>query len=692
MIASGFNGFSEAIKDFGIIHLIGTIQLFPARANLNRRGAEHSFSKTAPRLCVSAVNQLRGRYLCAANTIFFMGKVSINIATGSLQQQDLIVGIDLGTTNSLIAIVREDDGKRHPVALRETDGLTLVPSIVHLDQNGAASVGNEAREKLTTEPERTIYSVKRLMGKSYKDVQDDASFFAYKIIDEDTDALVKIQAGDRFYSPIELSSFILQELKHRAEHLLKTTVTKAVITVPAYFNDTQRQATRDAGRLAGLDVLRIINEPTAAALAYGLGVKNDDEKIIAVYDLGGGTFDISVLRISGGIFEVLSTHGDTYLGGDDFDQALAEHWLKNVSSLQASAGSQQPAFRQELRLLAEQAKRALGTEDHFTGSIGEASVSISRTEFDIIIAPLVQRTIDSCRAALRDAGMKTSDIEAVVMVGGSTRVPQVQDAVKTFFGRELYNELNPDEVVALGAAVQADILAGNNTEMLLLDVTPLSLGIETMGGLMDVLIPRNSKIPVKAGRQYTTQKDGQGGMKISVFQGERDLVQDNRKLSAFDLKGIPGMPAGLPKVEVTFLIDADGILKVTAKELRSGVAQSIDVKPQYGLTDADVEQMLLDSLTHAKTDMQTRAVVEATTEAQQMLATTEQFLTKHNNLLEAEEIALTQTQMQAVREAIVTNDKDKIHEATEKLNDISRPYAERVMDSAVKAAMAGKRI
>ena len=618
-----------------------------------------------------------------------MGKVAINISTGSLLKEEIIVGIDLGTTNSLIAIVRTDT--HEPIALKEIDGLTLVPSIVHFDEHGNTTVGNPAKELLIAEPERTIYSVKRLMGKAYKDVGRDAGFFAYNIIDDDTDALVKIQVGQKFYSPIELSSYILKELKKRAEHILKTSISKAVITVPAYFNDAQRQATRDAGRLAGLDVLRIINEPTAASLAYGLGAKQNEEKTIAVYDLGGGTFDISVLTISNGIFEVLSTNGDTYLGGDDMDNLLVKHWQQSLGVADTELVSNK-SLAQQFRIQAEHAKKHLTNNEVFEGVINEHTVRITRPEFNVLIQPLVDRTITACANALRDAGVKKEQIDAVVMVGGSTRVPLVKDSVRDFFGQEVHDKLNPDEVVALGAAVQADILAGNNTEMLLLDVTPLSLGIETMGGLMDVLIPRNSKIPVKAGRQYTTQKDGQGGMRISVFQGERDLVQDNRKLSEFNLTGIPGMPAGMAKVDVSFLIDADGILKVSATELRSGVAQSIDVKPQYGLTDEEVEKMLLDSLTHAKDDIQTRALVEATTEAQQMLDTTERFITKYADQLSGIETELTLKHMQQLRDAMTAKDKDRIQHETESLNDVSRPYAERVMEGALKDAMKGKKV
>jgi len=597
-----------------------------------------------------------------------------------------IVGIDLGTTNSLVAYV--DQGI--PKVIPDADGRVLLPSVVAWTADGVL-VGETARRQLARNAARTVYSVKRLMGKGYEDVKDELRHLPFEVVP--SAEVVKIKIGDREVTPPEVSAHVLRALKQRAEAFFGEAVERAVITVPAYFNDSQRQASKDAGRIAGLDVLRIVNEPTAASLAYGL--QKLAQGIIAVYDLGGGTFDISILRVKDGIFEVLATNGNTHLGGDDFDRALVESLLADISRHHGVDLSRDAEALQELRMGGEAAKCRLSFDERTTLTIPferfTYSREITRAEIEALAAPLVEATLGPCRLALKDAGLASEQVGEVVLVGGSTRMPLVRRRVQELFGKTPRSQLNPDEVVAMGAAVQAQILAGGITDMLLLDVTPLSLGIETLGGIVSVLIPRNTTIPTMAKEYFTTSVDGQTAVDMHVVQGERELAKDNRSLARFDLAGIEPMPAGMPKIEVTFLIDANGILQVQAKELRTGKAASIEVKPTYGLTEAQVERMVEDSFAYAEADVNARLLIETQTEADTVINHVERALRQAGALASAEERARIDGALTALREVRAGTNRDSIRECTVALNQATAPLADRMMEAAIKQAVTSKR-
>jgi molecular chaperone DnaK len=603
-----------------------------------------------------------------------------------------VVGIDLGTTNSLVAYVK--DGK--PTIIRDARGDGLVPSVVSVGEDATIHVGREAQRRLLTDAQRTAYSIKRFMGKGREDVQHEAEHFPFRVSGE-AGGVVRIGLGDREFTPPEISALILRELKRRAEEHFAAEgefdneVERAVITVPAYFNDAQRTATRDAGRIAGLEVLRIINEPTAASLAYGLDKRHTG--VIAVYDLGGGTFDISILRVEDGVFQVLSTNGDTHLGGDDIDVVLMDRVLEGIGGT-PDAGRRTSEQIQEIRKAVIQAKWDL-SEHEETQLLGKR---FTRAEFEQIIRPIIDRTIAPCRQAIADAGVELTAVDEVVLVGGSTRIPLVRRTVADLFGQTPHSDLNPDEVVALGAAVQADILITGNRDMLLLDVTPLSLGIETMGGVTSKIIMRNSTIPATGSEMFTTAVDSQTAVDIHVLQGERELVQDNRSLARFKLRGIPPMPAGLPRVQVQFQIDANGILSVTAQELRTEIEQTIEVKPSYGLTDDEVERMLLESFEHAESDVAARLLIDARNEAEAVIHATEKSL-RNPDIAEIEKTELTAEERKKIDAVLAglkmvlnSSDRETILKWTEALNHATQHLAEVMMNRSVKAALTGKNV
>ena len=606
-----------------------------------------------------------------------------------------VVGIDLGTTNSLVAYVR--DGVPH--VIRDASGDALVPSVVSLGDEGTFFVGREAQRRLLTAPSRSVYSVKRFMGRGIDDVHGEAALLPFRVGGE-AGGVVRIGLDDREFTPPEISAFILRELKQRAEDYFREQgefdfeVDRAVITVPAYFNDAQRTATRDAGRLAGLEVLRIVNEPTAASLAYGLDQR--DRGIIAVYDLGGGTFDISILKVEDGVFQVLATNGDTHLGGDDIDRLLMEMVILELDGSKHQDAEGIQAIRQAVIA----AKLDLTDVDETEIRVDALGYRrrIARAEFEQLIRPLVERTIQPVRQALADAGLEPSEVDEAVLVGGSTRVPLVRRLVSELFGRTPHSELNPDEVVALGAAVQADILISGRREMLLLDVTPLSLGIETMGGVVSKIILRNSTIPASGREMFTTGVDSQTSVDIHVLQGERELADDCRSLARFKLRGIPPMPAGLPRIEVRFQIDANGILSVAASELRTNIAQTIEVKPSYGLTDQEVERMLIESFEHAQADVDARLLIEARNEAESVIHATEKSLRRPNFPeiaavdLQPGEQERIESALEVLRQAMAGSDRDAIRERTHDLNHATQHLAEVMMNRGVREALAGKNV